>query len=65
MLTSNIFKRGGPKKESGSVPVKAREKPLDNDPEMEIEHGLDSDEDGEAEISIQELRSVLSAPRTG
>lgn len=66
MLTSNIFKRGGPKKESGSVPKQStREKAHDDDPDAESEQGLDSDEDGEGAIPIQELRNVLSAPRTG
>ena len=66
MLTSNIFKRGGPKKESVSAPKQStREKAHDDDPDAESEHGLDSDKDGEGVIPIQELRNVLSAPRTG
>ena len=60
MLSSAIFKRGGPKKESGLVPVR----PTD-DPDVDSEHGHNDSDGEESVVSLQELRDILSAPRSG
>lgn len=64
MLSSGIFKRGGPKKESGSVPVRPTNKHGD-DPDGDSEPGSDASDGEDAAVSLQDLRDILSAPRSG